>query len=1058
MSTPAEKAKRLAAYEEIKDKVKPAPEFGEGWMVLEVVRLGGKQAGHTDRYWFSPNERFRIRSKAEFKRFQLALEAAPRNDEDLAWSILKSNNKSTPPGGSSSAAISGPDAGAGHPSSAKPAAAGTAAATSSNTHASTKKKKQKIQTSRKAQGKGVPLSRGYIPTITSVRGAAPDGPYIDEDEVSRVYNYPKDIARRAELEEKGFYEPELAGADGDDDDGDADGAPYRHITNWFLAKPSAAGASFGVHRTALPADYRKVKNLCLYGELLPSPRKVARARTKGRDPPKPQPVVLRRLLLWSIDRDFNDRGIWIQTSDAWYKLEQPCTARVYNGKSQDDVHLELRAKFGLVSNLLDMFNEKSKSLKLENFFGLHDSRTPSESLNVLTPSPGQLERHPMLPTEPFDMELLRREATFVKQHIQDCGVGFAKSNFVKGLTEMEKEWKKTHKDKKKGGGEFDYLASAEAAEKRSGRRPWGSLITYRGGSHDGVPRINRLVEIKVDESKNSEEMQKTPAKKTKLSPSSSDQRPAKKKKKLESSKKTAPAKGRAASPAPSSVTKVVKVKKAPLGGMPETKASVKGGTSSSGSKGRGETQRTSAKKAPTTAEKIKAARLVSGRGPANTEKKIRTSPTIAPPAAAVPTAAATTSRKRALSDSDDSIFSNSSEEDEWKPTSTAAESKTKRVDAEEVEESFVVQDPQLHPILIFQVKNKCANKIRAFVDAAGKVIDKRADVFIKSCVIPNPVSSYEFMLAVVESLKVSPPSVLELLFDRKNPKKCGARRIFVTWLDAAKKRMEERRNDPIQKAILDAVGDNAKTEEELASHILMLSRKCFDPSTTTSVMTPKQAMKTCNIDIVEITRKVRNTPQFISLVAAALLVSFIYFRAGYCPPSLSHRFSHNHNYLSIKSLQFKSFAEEAGATKLVTVCTAHIEVYKAANGAGASPSDAFGKALAGAEEPSSGSKNALKNDGTSAARTSDSVDYKKVGKAAAVMANVKRSNSGESSKSNGSNVSGAKAIKSGGTSLGSALLSELMAARSSMKKAKAGMLAQSGAGNDRSTPVEEGKD
>ena len=157
-------------------------------------------------------------------------------------------------------------------------------------------------------------------------------------------------------------------------------------------------------------------------------------------------------------------------------------------------------------------------------------------------------------------------------------------------------------------------------------------------------------------------------------------------------------------------------------------------------------------------------------------------------------------------------------------------------------------------------------------------------------------------------------------------------------------------------------------------------------------------------------------------------------------------------------MQFKSFAEDAGATKLVTVCTAHIEVFKAANRAGASPSDAFGKALAAGEEPSSASKKALKNAGTSAARTSDSVDYNKVGKAAAAMANVKRSNSGESSKSNGSNVSGSKAIKPGSTSLGSVLLSELMAARSSMKKAKAGTSAQSGVGNARSMPVEEGKD
>ena len=157
-------------------------------------------------------------------------------------------------------------------------------------------------------------------------------------------------------------------------------------------------------------------------------------------------------------------------------------------------------------------------------------------------------------------------------------------------------------------------------------------------------------------------------------------------------------------------------------------------------------------------------------------------------------------------------------------------------------------------------------------------------------------------------------------------------------------------------------------------------------------------------------------------------------------------------------MQFKSFAEDAGATKLVTVCTAHIEVFKAANRAGASPSDAFGKALAAGEDSSSAGKEALKNVGTSAARTSDSVDYNKVGKAAAAMANVKRSNSGESSKSNGSNVSGSKAIKSGSTSLGSALLSELMAARSSMKKAKAGTSAQSGVGNARSMPVEEGKD
>ena len=141
------------------------------------------------------------------------------------------------------------------------------------------------------------------------------------------------------------------------------------------------------------------------------------------------------------------------------------------------------------------------------------------------------------------------------------------------------------------------------------------------------------------------------------------------------------------------------------------------------------------------------------------------------------------------------------------------------------------------------------------------------------------------------------------------------------------------------------------------------------------------------------------------------------------------------------------------------MCTAHIEVFKAANRASASPPDAFGKALAegGKASPATSSDKTPKSGRTSAAHAFDSVDYKKVGKAAAVMANVKRSNSGESSKSNGSKVSGSKAVKSGSRSLGNALLSELMAAKSSKKKAKAGTSAQSGVAYARSMPVEEGK-
>ena len=871
-------ASRAEAYNDAKekaDKVEPAPEFGEGWMVLGVKRQGGKEAGKFDSYWYSPKERYKFRSKAEIKRYQVALEAAPQNDEEKAWAIFKSINKSPPAkkqstakASSSSTGVSGPDAGAGHPSTIKTKSAIAATSTSAA------KPKQKLQTSRKAQGKGVALAptHAYRPTITSTKGHGEDGPYVDEDEVTRVYNYPKNVARKAELEEKGYYEPELDGAD--DDDGEADGAPYRHITNWFLVKPSPVQGKT-VERMALPADYRRVKNLCLYGELLPSPRKVARARAKGREVPKPLPVVLRRLNLWSIDRDYNDRGIWFQTNDAWYKLEQPCKAPIWNGQSQGDLHLELRAKFGLVSNLLDMLTEKSKALNLDNFFGLHDSRTPSESHSVLTPKPEQLERYPMLPTEPFDLDLLMREATFVKQHISDCGVDFAKSNFIKGLTEMEKEWKKIQK---KAGGrkdidDFDYLASAKAAEKRSGRRPWGCLIA-RGGSDDDdeVPRINRLVEIKVEESRVPAESKKPTTKKTKVSPSSPDQPPAKKKKVESVAKKiAAAAKARSASSAPASIPKAAKKKKANLEDKLEAKANAKYGMAS---KARGEIERAS--KAPPTSEKVKlkVAKRTSMSNPADSAKKVRVPPpttSAGPTTTGAATATATGGRNRALSDSDDSLFSDSSWEDEWKPPDNAADSKSKGSEAkrgevvDEVEEPFTVQDTDLYPILIFQVKNKCAQKIRAFIDAAGKIIDTRADAFIKSCILPNSASSYEFMLAVVESLQVS-PSVLEQLFDLKNPKKCGARRIFVSWLDEAQKRMKQRRDDSIQKAILDAVGDNPKTEEELATQILKLSMACFDIAKKASVMTPQRARESYGIDILEITKNVRKNASICLVV------------------------------------------------------------------------------------------------------------------------------------------------------------------------------------------------
>ena len=99
MSHPNTSASRAKHYLEATgkaDKVEPAPEFGEGWMLLGVKRQGGKDAGKLDPYWFSPRERYKFRSKAEIKRYQMALEAAPQNDEVKAWAIFKGMGKSPP--------------------------------------------------------------------------------------------------------------------------------------------------------------------------------------------------------------------------------------------------------------------------------------------------------------------------------------------------------------------------------------------------------------------------------------------------------------------------------------------------------------------------------------------------------------------------------------------------------------------------------------------------------------------------------------------------------------------------------------------------------------------------------------------------------------------------------------------------------------------------------------------------------------------------------------------------------------------------------------------------
>ena len=830
-----------------RDKVIPALDIGPGWTVLEVSR---KKGNHIDKYWFSPVKKHRFRSKPEIGRFKAALEAAPGNDEDAAWSIFKGNDgsgraKASPgkkrkssstaavssaaassstrggsvkkkkkksketlspksdsgDGGAEAVDMSGADAGAGHPFPSTNSSSASKSASAAEAVKAQPTKSVKQVTSRKVLGTGMASTRGYIPNV-DLKTHDPDGPYVDEDEITRVYNFPKGGSGA----EDGVVAPEIdAKGDVNLEGIDEGGTPYRHITNWFLARPG------GVHRMELPAQARFVnkQGICLYGELLPSPKKVSKALSRGKKPPSNQPVVIRRGLLWSIDRDHVDRGIWFGTKDAWYKLEQPCTAKVYNGKSQEDLHVKLRAKFGLVSNLLDMFTESSKALNLESFYGLHACRSPLESHSLLSPSRQGLAENPELVAEPFDLELLKREAKFVSDHLSGCHEDLTETcMFIKGLAAMEKEWKASGKASAED--TFDYLASAKAAEARAGRLPWGSLSFQKDEESTGLPRINLLIEIKVARSRSPQKSRKS---KSEAATTVEEERPRQEK----------------------WAAAVALGSQAGLLAKKEVKTKAKA-------------------TAPSRSVKVSSKAPKSPRGLPKDSF---------------------TGKVGALKTqcSEDSMFStsDSDRDDEWRPSGATISQTSESLGAKSSMQppQIRVLDTKLYPILIDEVKRGCNGKIKPFTDALARVYETRADAFISSFVTTDTVASYEFMLVVVECLRVSSASVLRQLFYEKKPGTAACRYIFISWLDAAKARMKERRSTGAEQSILKAVQASLKTEEELAFAILRLARECFGPNTG---QYPDSVSRKLHLDIIAIVKQVMRT-QFS--VCAALIYRFL---------------------------------------------------------------------------------------------------------------------------------------------------------------------------------------
>lgn len=95
--------------------------------------------------------------------------------------------------------------------------------------------------------------------------------------------------------------------------------------------------------------------------------------------------------------------------------EEPLVASL---PDQGIVHLELRAKFALVSNLTDVFLFDEREPESHALMKKHSKKSASQVYDSLKPTEGILARYPGRAKEPFDLRLLKRYPDFVKDHMR----------------------------------------------------------------------------------------------------------------------------------------------------------------------------------------------------------------------------------------------------------------------------------------------------------------------------------------------------------------------------------------------------------------------------------------------------------------------------------------------------------------------------------------------------------------------------------------------------------------------------------------------------------------
>jgi hypothetical protein len=141
--------------------------------------------------------------------------------------------------------------------------------------------------------------------------------------------------------------------------------------------------------------------------------------------------------------------MWLAMNDVFHLLKVPSV-------EQNPKHTQVRARFGLLSNIVDLFTPTSGDVPKHLIEELHDM------------TPKEVHAHMSCDDkEPFDLKLLLESTDFLQTHLRQFFEGHTSKEFWKGIAKKQK--KKTFK-------EDDYKHSAILAEERSQREPWGRRL------------------------------------------------------------------------------------------------------------------------------------------------------------------------------------------------------------------------------------------------------------------------------------------------------------------------------------------------------------------------------------------------------------------------------------------------------------------------------------------------------------------------------------------------------------------------------------------------------